>query len=39
MSSIMRKYAILEKAKPFVVIENEGILEFPELNLLRNIIF
>jgi len=37
MSQLMRKYAILEKAKPFVIIEKEGIMEFPELYLLKDI--
>ncbi|MEM3213377.1 MAG: phosphoesterase, partial [Metallosphaera sp.] len=39
MSYLMRKYAVLEKTKPFIIIENEGIMEFPELGLLKNIIF
>lgn len=38
MSPLMKRHAILEKAKPFVIVENEGIMEFPELNLLKNII-
>lgn len=38
MSPIVRNYGILEKAKPYVIIENEGILEFPELGMLRNIV-
>ncbi|ARM77177.1 metallophosphoesterase [Acidianus manzaensis] len=38
MSPIIRNYGILEKAKPYVIIENEGIMEFPELGLLRNIV-
>lgn len=37
MSPIMREKAILEKAKPFGIIEGHGILEFPELALLRDI--
>ncbi|AWR98320.1 phosphoesterase [Acidianus sulfidivorans JP7] len=38
MSPIIRNFGILEKAKPYVIIENEGIMEFPELNLLKNIV-
>lgn len=38
MSPIVRNYGVLEKAKPYVIIENEGILEFPELGMLKNII-
>ncbi|QKQ99374.1 metallophosphoesterase [Metallosphaera tengchongensis] len=39
MSPIMKKHAVLEKTKPYVIVENEGIMEFPELGLLKNIIF
>jgi hypothetical protein len=38
MSSLMREHGILEKARPFLVVEGEGIMEFPELRLLKNII-
>ncbi|BFH74334.1 metallophosphoesterase [Sulfurisphaera javensis] len=38
MSQIMREYSILEKAKPYVIIEKEGIMEFPELGLLKDIL-
>ena len=38
MSPLMREFSILEKAKPFVIIEKEGIMEFPELYLLKDII-
>lgn len=38
MSPIIRNYGILEKAKPYVIVENEGILEFPELGMLKNIV-
>jgi len=39
MSPIIRNFGILEKAKPYVIIEKEGIMEFPELGLLKNILF
>jgi len=38
MSNLVKEYAILEKAKPYVIVEGEGIMEFPELGLLRNIL-
>lgn len=38
MSSLMREHGILEEARPFLVVEGEGIMEFPELRLLKNII-
>ncbi|QIW25352.1 metallophosphoesterase [Sulfolobus sp. S-194] len=37
MSPLMREYSILEKSKPYVIIEKEGIMEFPELGLLKDI--
>lgn len=37
MSPLMREFSILEKAKPYVIIEKEGIMEFPELYLLKDI--
>ncbi len=38
MSPLIRNHAVLENAKPYVIIEGEGIMEFPELRLLRRII-
>lgn len=38
MSNILREFSILEKAKPYVIIEKEGIMEFPELGLLKDIL-
>ncbi|BDC19921.1 metallophosphoesterase [Acidianus sp. HS-5] len=38
MSPIVRNYGILEEAKPYVIIEGEGIMEFPKLELLKNIV-
>jgi hypothetical protein len=29
---------IKEEAKPYVIIEGEGIMEFPKLELLKNIV-
>ncbi len=39
MSPIVRNFGVLEKAKPYVIIESEGIMEFPELGLLKNVLF
>jgi len=38
LSNLVKEYGILEKAKPYVIIEGEGIMEFPELGLLKNIL-
>ncbi|MDT7900901.1 MAG: metallophosphoesterase [Acidianus sp.] len=38
MSPLIRNYGILEEAKPYVIIEGEGIMEFPKLELLKNIV-
>ncbi|WP_338601707.1 metallophosphoesterase [Sulfolobus tengchongensis] len=38
MSNLVKEHAILEKAKPYVIIEGEGIMEFPELGLIKNIL-
>jgi putative SbcD/Mre11-related phosphoesterase len=38
MSPLIRNYGSLENAKPYVIVEGEGIMEFPELKLLRKII-
>ena len=38
MSPLMREFSVLEKSKPFVIIEKEGIMEFPELYLLKDIV-
>ncbi|BCU71157.1 metallophosphoesterase [Stygiolobus caldivivus] len=38
MSPIIRKNGILEKARPYGVIEGQGIMEFPELGLLKDLI-
>ncbi len=38
MSPIVRNYGILEEARPYVIIEGEGIMEFPKLELLKNIV-
>ena len=38
MSPIIKKFGILEKAKPYVIIEGEGIMEFPELGLLKDLL-
>ncbi|AHC51603.1 phosphoesterase [Sulfolobus acidocaldarius SUSAZ] len=38
MSHIMREHSILEKARPYVIVEGQGIMEFPELGLLKDII-
>ncbi|ACP35369.1 phosphoesterase [Sulfolobus islandicus Y.G.57.14] len=38
MSNLIKEHAILEKAKPYVIIEGEGIMEFPELGLIKNIL-
>ncbi|MEM3351894.1 MAG: phosphoesterase, partial [Saccharolobus sp.] len=34
-----KEHGILEKAKPYVIVEGEGIMEFPELGLLKNVLF
>ncbi len=39
MSPIIRNLGVLEKAKPYVIVESEGIMEFPELGLLKNVLF
>lgn len=38
MSNLMRDYSILEEAKPFIVIEGQGIMEFPQLKLLKDLL-
>jgi putative SbcD/Mre11-related phosphoesterase len=38
MTNLMREYSILEKAKPYIIIEGEGIMEFPELRFLKDLI-
>ncbi|NON61808.1 metallophosphoesterase [Acidianus sp. RZ1] len=38
MSPIIKTHSILEKARPFVIVEGEGIIEFPELGILEKII-
>ncbi|TRM93373.1 phosphoesterase [Sulfolobus sp. B1] len=38
LSNLVKEHGILEKAKPYVIIEGEGIMEFPELGLLKNIL-
>ncbi|MEM3225821.1 MAG: metallophosphoesterase [Saccharolobus sp.] len=39
MSNLLKEHGILEKAKPYVIVEGEGIMEFPELGLLKNVLF
>ncbi|MEJ2777651.1 metallophosphoesterase [Stygiolobus sp. RP850M] len=38
MSPLMRKNGVLEKTKPYGIIEGQGIMEFPELSLLKDLI-
>lgn len=38
LSPIIREYGILERAKPYIIVENEGIMEFPELGLISDLI-
>ncbi|BCU68429.1 phosphoesterase [Sulfolobales archaeon HS-7] len=38
LSPIMRKEAMLVRAKPFVIIESQGIMEFPELGVIADLI-
>ncbi|BBG23864.1 metallophosphoesterase [Sulfuracidifex tepidarius] len=38
MSPLIRNHGSLENARPYVIIEGEGIMEFPELKLLRKIL-
>ncbi|MCY0859490.1 MAG: metallophosphoesterase [Sulfolobaceae archaeon] len=38
MSTLMRDFSILEEAKPFIIIEGQGIMEFPQLKHLKDLI-
>lgn len=38
MSTLMREHSVLERARPFLIVEGEGIMEFPELRLLKDVI-
>jgi putative SbcD/Mre11-related phosphoesterase len=38
MSPIIKELGVLEKAKPFVIFEGQGIMEFPELGLLKDLL-
>jgi len=38
MSNLMREYSILEEAKPYIIIEGEGIMELPKLKFLKDLI-
>ncbi len=38
LSPLMREHAILEKAKPYVIVEGEGIMEFPALELIKDLL-
>jgi len=38
MSPIMRKLAVLERTKPYIIVEGQGILEFPELGVIKDLL-
>ncbi|MEM0174414.1 MAG: metallophosphoesterase [Sulfolobaceae archaeon] len=38
MSNLMREHSILEEAKPYIIIEGEGIMELPKLKFLKDLI-
>ncbi len=38
LSPILKRDVVLEKAKPFILAENLGVLEFPELELLEELL-
>jgi len=38
LSPLIREYSILEKAKPYIIVEGEGIMEFPELGLISDLL-
>lgn len=38
LSPLIREHATLEKAKSYLIVEGEGIMEFPELELIKDLI-